>query len=548
MVQFKEQYPIEPKVLCEKNCSIRTSHSWEEILEVLDSSAEAYSSNSGFKGKIRRATRLIGDKADVIKQVTSLVPDIDYSKPITGVLAILLDAFKRTGKVRTTIQNGIEELKEKFDDVDDYLSIYSSSEKIKDAVMTLYVSMLKAIEDVIGFYTKHIVIKGLDAIWSGTLYEESLLLCLEKISDNGKKLVHEAHKAHMHETHEASENVKLGIKRVDSTKAAVNNLRELFEEHIRQKEIKYEQETAQLNRQIGHMALELEKAKQAHNYAHTYAGLPAQTRHPEPLISQHDVLEFLDVSSVGYVDLSYILELQDRLTSGGQDRTTQIMNSAIFRTWLVDGSSKELLIHGKSEPRPISPISFFCAILMQNLQEVDKFKSLVFFCGCHPYEDDGGARTMIISLLAQLLRQQNFNLGFIDHEIVYQMDCGDIDTFCHVFGQLIRQVNVTETVFCVIDGINFYERDEESLQEMAPVLRFLLDLTKERAVFKILITSPSTTKDVRQAIEDEDYLALPEQEKNTQALSNLRFERQLSDRLNVEESEVMPTTAVLLPA
>lgn len=45
---------------------------------------------------------------------------------------------------------------EKFDDIDVFCRLYSGQEKIAKAAMALHVSILKAVEDVIGFYTKHI--------------------------------------------------------------------------------------------------------------------------------------------------------------------------------------------------------------------------------------------------------------------------------------------------------------------------------------------------------------------------------------------------------
>lgn len=205
------------------------------------------------------------------------------------------------------------------------------------------------------------------------------------------------------------------------------------------------------------------------------------------------------------------------------------MKSPQFRKWLVEAESKELLVHGNSEPEPISPISFFCAFLMQRLRDVQQFRPLAFFCGCHLYyEDYGGARPMIMSLLTQLLEQQQFDLSFISLELAHRMEDGDIEAFCYIFAQLVHQINGAESVFCIIDGISFYEAlDEELLQEAAYVLRSLLDLTREKgAVFKILVTSPSITVDTRKVIEDEDYLTLPEQAKNIYCFSNLRFKRQ----------------------
>jgi hypothetical protein len=47
-------------------------------------------------------------------------------------------------------------MEEKVEDIEHCLKIYSTEERVINAVITLYVSMLKAIEEVIGFYTKHI--------------------------------------------------------------------------------------------------------------------------------------------------------------------------------------------------------------------------------------------------------------------------------------------------------------------------------------------------------------------------------------------------------
>lgn len=258
----------------------------------------------------------------------------------------------------------------------------------------------------------------------------------------------------------------------------------------------------------------------------------------EPLINERDLLDFLNMRGLDDADLEYIMQLQGPLTSGRQNRSDQIMKSIQFSEWLVKPSSQELLIHGNSDPTPVSPMSFFCGMLVQSLRGVKRFHTLSFFCGRHPEEDYGGGRTMIMSLLAQLLQQQHFDLGFIGDEDMDHMVGGDVVSFCFVFGELIRQIDVRNTVFCVIDGINFYERGEELLEEMAYVLRFLLDLTKDSTVFKILITSPSTTEDVREAVDDSNYLSLPGQPGDSQPFSKLQFERQCHEASEYAHSEM----------
>lgn len=92
MREFIDTYPDEPEGRVDKRCSIRNETSWEGVLHLLQSVGEDYQSETGFKGKLRKAGRFVGDKADVLKRVTVVIPEIDYSKPVVGALTFLLEA------------------------------------------------------------------------------------------------------------------------------------------------------------------------------------------------------------------------------------------------------------------------------------------------------------------------------------------------------------------------------------------------------------------------------------------------------------------------
>ncbi|KAI0544996.1 hypothetical protein F4679DRAFT_562691 [Xylaria curta] len=528
MKEFENRFPDEPQGRIEKGSSIRSKTSWQEVLEILSNAASAYAAKTGIQGAFKRIKTFVEDRVDTVERLSHLVPDVNYTKPIVGTLTFLLQAFKQTSRVREEVNDGIERLEKNFDLVEAYIEMYSTKFRVVDAAMTLYVTILKAIEEVIGYYTKHMVIKGVKAVWNGEKYEESLLSCLENITKVSKELINEADTAHKQVTNKLADDVKTGVKHIEAieawTKKAEKFWQAMFKDHLTAVEAKHEKEKQLLSHEIEKRDAQLARSEQLLRRAIT----PEPPPLTECIVKQEDLLQFLDSTDLEMTDINYITHQRELIISRGQDRTEQIMNSSQLRQWLVQADSKELLIHGNSEPLPVSPISFFCAILMQNLRSVEKFKSVAFFCGCHPYDDFGGARTLIMSLLSQMLQQQPFDLSFVDHEIAYRMDSGDTQAFCYVFGRLVEQVRKTETVFCVIDGINFYEcNGEEQLQEMADVLRFLLDLAENRGpVYKILVTSPSSTEDVRKAIRDDDYLALPEQATNTLGFSKERFGRQ----------------------
>lgn len=91
LTEFRSAFPVEPKGRVDKKCSIRSATNWGEVLEIVELSGEAYYSSSGVKGKVRRAARIVGDRADTLKRVTGVVPDVDYSRPIVGALTFILD-------------------------------------------------------------------------------------------------------------------------------------------------------------------------------------------------------------------------------------------------------------------------------------------------------------------------------------------------------------------------------------------------------------------------------------------------------------------------
>ncbi|KAI1126645.1 hypothetical protein F5Y10DRAFT_244511 [Nemania abortiva] len=538
MNEFKNRFPVEPRGLAEKGCSIRSKASWRDVLGVLDETAATYATKDGLKGVFKRAKGFMEDHADRIEWGSRLVPDVSYSKPIVGTLAFILEAFKQTSKVRKEVSDGIERLEKKFDLVEDYVRMYADKPKVLRSVVTLYVTILKAIEEVIGYYTRHMVIKGLKAIWSGERYEEALLSCLEDITNVSRELIDEADTAHKQVTNAVAESVQTGFRDVKIwVEHAEQGLKEgldaMFKDHITAMEARHEKEKQLLQHEVEKREAERARFEQLYYRAIT----PEPPQKAECIVQQEDLVQFLDMAGVETTDIEYITQQRELIISRGQDRTDYIMKSNQLREWLVQASSKELLIHGNCEPLPISPISFFCAMMIQNLRSVERFKSIAFFCGCHPHDEYGGARTLIMSLLSQLLQQQHFDMSFIDFETAGRMSSGDSRAFCYVFGRLVEQVNSNETIFCVIDGINFYECDgEEQLQEISNVLRFLLDLSQQRgSVYKILLTSPSSTEDVRQAIRDEDYLALPEQAANTLGFSKERIERQWEEGLGVSQ-------------
>jgi len=164
----------EPEGRVEKGCSIRYAKNWDEVLGILRSVRDSYNKYTGVVGALKKAGRKISDNTDQINQVIWLFPDTNITSPLLRALNLLIEvgpielhyvqninligaqAAKRTSKVRQDLKDGLEGISRAFTDIETYLTIFSEEDSIVCAAVKLSVSILEAIEKVIGYYTQHI--------------------------------------------------------------------------------------------------------------------------------------------------------------------------------------------------------------------------------------------------------------------------------------------------------------------------------------------------------------------------------------------------------
>lgn len=171
-----------------------------------------------------------------------------------------------------------------------------------------------------------------------------------------------------------------------------------------------------------------------------------------------------------------------------------------------------LLIHGTYRgTRTVSPLSLLTATLVDAARADPRhFVSMVFFCGCHLESDEDpfcGGRPLVKMLISQLLQQQpliNTTLSSRDLEIG-RVQGGDLQELCRRLNILVHCLPANVTLFCLIDGMVYYERDE-FIVEMQYVLSEILRLmgnSSFQANVKVLITSPWRTDMAQQFFEDD---------------------------------------------
>lgn len=111
---------------------------------------------------------------------------------------------------------------------------------------------------------------------------------------------------------------------------------------------------------------------------------------------------------------------------------------------------------------------------------------------------------------------------------------GNIQELCKLFGCLIRQIPSTVTVFCMIDGIGLYER-EQYKDGMEDILICILELAEDEekgivTPIKMFLTSPRPTRHVRAVFQEgTSLLNMASMPDLRQGPSPIRFNRQVGD-------------------
>ena len=67
-----------------------------------------------------------------------------------------IKAAREAAKVRQEVVSGLDELERTLPDIESYLAIFPNDNNIINASVDLVVATLKAIEDLIGYYTRHL--------------------------------------------------------------------------------------------------------------------------------------------------------------------------------------------------------------------------------------------------------------------------------------------------------------------------------------------------------------------------------------------------------
>ena len=229
-------------------------------------------------------------------------------------------------------------------------------------------------------------------------------------------------------------------------------------------------------------------------------------------------------------DLEYVLRQGRNINVSDQSQALSLLQTQQFPDWIAAQRSTVLLADGNmdSAVARVSPMSLLCASLVLGVLDNRPAISLHYFCGLHVASNSPlyGPAGLIRSLLMQLLLVSKvidvdgeslivdytmFNLNFIDTRRYHEdLESHNIAALSHTLKELIDQLPLDIFVFCIIDGINLYERSEwlNDLVQIVNCLNQIAQNGRLRPIFKFLMTSAGTSRYIQQHIEPQQRVRI----------------------------------------
>ncbi|KAF8853903.1 hypothetical protein BDZ45DRAFT_62075 [Acephala macrosclerotiorum] len=548
MDQFKLG-PKEPKGRVEAGFSIRDKKDWTAVFDILERAKQLYFKGAKITSAIRRVYRKMADHlAPVVLDLTNLVPETGcmFVTPVLGSVQIILEAVKKAAEVRKEIEGSFEDIDMMFSEIELFLQTFPEDENIDKTSIELVVATFFAIESVIGFLIKSVLLRIGGVVLKRDEYERQVLDALGKVQSKSQRLIRQAENS---EKWMISQGMRKVLEETGQWKREVGQIRQdlkngfktVLDDYMKKLEAnimkEFREERAAFLSIIEAGILSRPASPNPPPYDSVSVNAVERSRHIEP----QELLDWIDIPDVASADLERLNERRQTWVLGNeQARAEQLVRSSQFKDWMVSGASSQLLVHGDYEgQRYVSGLSLFCSSFVQSLAAkapLPHFIPLIFFCGLHTdrYTDKHtGGRAIIQNFICQLLCQFDFDTRMLATEKLDEglIQRGDVDELCKLFQWLVSQLPRSVVLFCLLDGVVYYERKEFE-DHMGFVLEAFLRISAEQntqAAVKILLTSPSRTSYIRKPFPDELVLSIECMARSDIASSKWRLERELNE-------------------
>ncbi|KAH9903911.1 hypothetical protein F4778DRAFT_71921 [Xylariomycetidae sp. FL2044] len=375
---------------------------------------------------------------------------------------------------------------------------------------------------------------------SGGRVPEIPLESLDSLRQNSQRLLNQARKSNIWQGKKTFQAIQTQSSRLDAMAdqqnqqmAFTQNILKGLLDQFGQNMLNAKREREELEKQNRFLA-----AQVIYYPAHTPPSPSYVTYNP---IIREALIAILDTPDVVLSDIEHIWRTRELIPAEHRSRAERLLAARQFQTWTLSPGSSELLIHGDFDGiHYVSGLSWFCCSILRALSDDSRFGNLAHLCGRHPDERDPiiGGTGLMRSLVSQLLRQYPVDLSHLEQDINLSLvKSNHADQLCNLFSWVLYRLPQDSVVFCLVDGIKYYER-QEYLEDMSEVLRHLLDVRVDRrvkCVFKLPVTSPSSTRYVREAFEEECIISMTSIVRTGEHPSDVRVARCFEGHLNNEK-------------
>ncbi|KAI0401648.1 hypothetical protein F4802DRAFT_600809 [Xylaria palmicola] len=246
-----------------------------------------------------------------------------------------------------------------------------------------------------------------------------------------------------------------------------------------------------------------------------------RSRQPSPMagpsVSMFDLIQILNVDHFQSTkDTEFVIKQASRIDQDNQRRARWLMNTSIFQNWVRMPQHTLLLADGAMALERTSPMSILTATLAVNLLGAHS-TVVYFFCGMHSDADTNdevsGPTGMLRSLISQLLLQMKPepDLSVIDTQnFLHGLRNYNFSALCEILRLLIKQLQPHMTLYCLLDGVSWYEQGAWDGE-----MRFFIGLFRDMMArisspsLKLLMTSPSNGTELRDMVDMErEYVSL----------------------------------------
>ncbi|KAH8168177.1 hypothetical protein CIB48_g100 [Xylaria polymorpha] len=248
-----------------------------------------------------------------------------------------------------------------------------------------------------------------------------------------------------------------------------------------------------------------------------------RSRQPSPVtgpsVSTLDLMRILDIDHHQPTDdLQFVLKQAVRMSDNNQGRARWLMRTPNFQNWMSLPRHALLLVDGAMPLERVSPMSILTATLAVSLLSSQTTIVIYFFCGKNldASADDelSGPQGMLRSLITQLMLQigpmPNLSGIINSHEFLHDCYKHQFSALCEVLRLLIEQLPPHTILYCLLDGVSWYEQ-ETWVDEM----RFFVGLFRHLMAgangpsLKLLMASSNRSTDIRSLVDTEwEYVSL----------------------------------------